>query len=166
MLSGVIEGGAPLGCLIFTGQWVRDALMLSAIASADRSQGRQGASNTSLCFFVTNIPICWSFSILGSARTIKWLGRTQCPLQRQHPSRTWAFPTFPTPPDRGGAPWLLGRPCSCHGLGLPAHPWLPAGRAGSHGCHRGSPWTPLPAQPSARLGCWGDGLVYLPSGLR
>lgn len=57
MLGGMIQGGAPLGCLVFTGQWVRDAVMLSAIAPADRSQGRQGASNTSLRFLVANISI-------------------------------------------------------------------------------------------------------------
>lgn len=57
MLGGMIQGGAPPGCLVFTGQWVRDALLLSAIAPADRSRGRQGTSNTSLCFLVANIPI-------------------------------------------------------------------------------------------------------------
>lgn len=57
MLGGMIRGEAPLGCLVFTGQWVRDALMFSATAPADRSQERQGVSNTSLCFLVTNISI-------------------------------------------------------------------------------------------------------------
>lgn len=57
MLGGMTQGGAPLGCLDFTGQWVRDALMLSAIAPADRSQGGPGASKPSLCFLVANILI-------------------------------------------------------------------------------------------------------------
>lgn len=164
MLSGMIQGGTPLGCLDFTGQWVRDALMLSAIAPADRSQGRPGASKTSLCFLVANI-LSGVFPSWVLPEPVNGSGELSEAASHQgvglphvsHPSRSgWR--------SLAAGQTLLSR--RAHGLGVPAHPWLAAGRAGSHGCHRGSPWTPLPAQPSARLGCWGDGLVYLPSGLR
>lgn len=65
-----------------------------------------------------------------------------------------------------GASWLLGRPrspCRADGLGVIAHPlgsgwlgWLPSLE----------PQLTLDSAPGTALGCWGDRLVYLPSGLR
>lgn len=82
----------------------------------------KGALNISLCFSVASIPIFQSFPTLGSAGTGERLWGSQCPLQRQHPTKKWVFPAFPTP-------------CLADGLGVSAHPPGPGGPG----------WLPSPA---------------------
>lgn len=150
----MIQGAAPPGCLVFMGQWVRDALMFQPLllllgtggTRVQRHAHPKGAPNTLLCFLVANTPIFQSFPISGSRQTGEWLWGTQCPLQRQHHTKKWVLPTFPTPPATlvpGAAlPSCRADPAP-HAVpmswGLLFILWIPAGRAGSHRRYRSSP---------------------------